>query len=85
MILFFLQVKAKYGDAWYSLNIREREEIINNNLINAHVKQKKDDDSPTSPYPPSFPKLLMKTGERIVVDVADASSEDSNSKATVRF
>ncbi|XP_014666421.1 PREDICTED: uncharacterized protein C1orf198 homolog isoform X2 [Priapulus caudatus] len=75
------QVKSKYGDAWQTLSIHEQDEIINNNLINAHGKQCGDDGSPTTPYPPSFPKLVLSTGNRVVVDVADCA-EDSNSKAT---
>lgn len=76
------QIKSKYGESWYSLSEKERDEIFNNNLINAVVGHQYDNYERQTAFdiPETFPKLVLQTGDRLMVDVGDG--ENSVSKAT---
>lgn len=78
------QIKSKYGESWYNLKEKERDEIFNNYLINTVVGHQYDNYERQTAFdiPETFPKLVLQTGDRFTVDIGDGENSVSVSKAT---
>ncbi|XP_067681503.1 uncharacterized protein C1orf198 homolog isoform X2 [Haliotis asinina] len=64
-------LKSYLGDRWNNLSIDEQEEIIDDYFVDSEIRHHYRNEASASEFPPSFPKLMIPNGEKIMVDEND--------------
>ncbi|XP_071080524.1 uncharacterized protein [Haliotis cracherodii] len=64
-------IKSYLGNRWNSLSVDEQEEIIDDYFVDTEIRRQYQDEASASDFPPSFPKLMIPNGEKIMVDEND--------------
>jgi len=61
-------IRKSCGDSWSNLSREEQDNVYNKHFIGEDVESQYRGGSQSDEYPSSFPKLLVNSGEKIVVD-----------------
>lgn len=69
-------IKSYLGNRWNSLSVDEQEEIIDDYFVDTEIRRQYQDEASASDFPPSFPKLMIPNGEKIMVDENDVSKTE---------
>ncbi|KAL5008075.1 hypothetical protein ScPMuIL_013656 [Solemya velum] len=62
------QLKCLYGSDWDKLDWGQQDELIDDFIVDTEIREKYRTVTKTQSYPSSFPRLVLQTGEKIVVD-----------------
>jgi hypothetical protein len=61
-------VEELLADRWSAMNIKEKEEALDDYFVNPDVRSTYRDACSKESYPESFPRLIISSGEKIIID-----------------